>query len=93
MVWAHLLSMSGAMASPFDFRDVMKAHMAYDETRTVDQVLAEHKARDQARDNPSASGVVSKTPPPLSAPASDAQLEAARALLGAAVPNNFAAQE
>lgn len=90
MVWAHLLSLGGSMSNPFDFREVMKAHMQYNETRTVDQVLADQKARDQASEQ---AGGVSKTPPPPGRSATAAELDAARALLGAAKPNNFAPAE
>lgn len=80
------------MTSPFDFRDVMKAHMRYNEERTVEQVMADHKARDEARSNGGA-GHASKTPPAPGRAATQSELDAARALMGGAKPNNFAAVE
>jgi hypothetical protein len=88
-VWAHLLSLGGSMSNPFDYREIMKAHMQYNETRTVEQVLADQKAREKS-DNTSG---VSKTPPPPGRAATAAELDAARALLGGAKPNNFAPSE
>jgi len=73
----------------FDYRDVMKASMAYNETRTVDEVLAEHRARDEDR-TPKG---VSKTPPEPGRPATRSELEAARALMGATKPDNFVVSE
>ena len=90
MVWAHLLSLGGSMSNPFDYREIMKAHMRYNETRTVEEVLAEQRARDEAGDKPTG---VSKTPPPPGRAATTAELDAARALLGAAKPANFAPSE
>ena len=77
--------MSSAMTNPFDYRDIMKASFRYNETRTVDQVLADQRARD---DEPQRG--VSKTPPPPGRAATVSELEAARKLLGAAKPDNFA---
>jgi hypothetical protein len=88
-VWTHLLSLGGSMSNPFDYREIMKAHMQYNETRTVEQVLADQKAREKSDDNPG----VSKTPPPPGRAATASELEAARALLGGAKPNNFAPAE
>lgn len=79
------------MSNPFDFREVMKAHMQYNETRTVEQVLADQKARDE-RSDPS-KPTVSKTPPAPGRSATMDELAAARALLGGAKPQNFAPGE
>lgn len=91
MVWAHMLSLGGSMSNPFDYREIMKAHMQYNETRTVDQVLADQKAREEANDPSRPS--VSKTPPPPGRAATVDELAAARALLGGAKPANFAPTE
>jgi len=73
------------MANPFDYRDIMKASFRYNEERTVEQVIADQKARDEEPNRG-----VSKTPPPPGRPATAKELDAARALLGAAKPDNFA---
>jgi hypothetical protein len=40
------------MSNPWEYREVMKAHMRFDEERTVEQVIAEQKRRhDQATAN------------------------------------------
>lgn len=39
------------MSNPFEYREVMKAAFHYNETRTVDEVVAQHKAQHEARDN------------------------------------------
>lgn len=48
VVWAHMLSNSPAMASPFEYRELMKAHFQFNETRSVDEVVASHAAKHQA---------------------------------------------
>lgn len=78
------------MANPFDYREVIKAHMMYNEVRTVDEVLADQKARMDASEGPKG---VSKTPPEPGRAATKSELDAARALLGAAKPENFASPE
>lgn len=77
--------MQSAMSNPFDYRDIMKASFHYNETRTVEQVIAAQKARDEEP----AKGA-SKTPPAPGRPATVSELEAARALMGNAKPDNFA---
>lgn len=41
------------MSNPFEYRELMRAQFRYDEARSVDQILAEHKKRrdDQARES------------------------------------------
>jgi len=73
------------MTNPFDFRDIMKASFRYNEERTVEQVIAEHKARDEEPNR-----TVSKTPPPPGRAATEKELAAARALMGNSKPDNFA---
>lgn len=51
MVWAHALSKAGAMASPFEFEEVMAAAMQYGTTKTVEQVVAEQEARHKESEN------------------------------------------
>lgn len=75
------------MSNPFDYRDIMKAHMRYNETRTVDEVIAEQKARMEDGNRPTGA---SKTPPEPGRAATKSELDAARALLGNAKPQNFA---
>lgn len=77
--------MQSSMANPFDYRDIMKASFRYNEERTVEQVIAEQRARDEEPNK-----TVSKTPPPPGRPATLKELEAARALMGSAKPDNFA---
>ncbi len=85
MVWAHILSGASAMMSPHDFREIMKAHFRYGETRTVDEVVAAHEARDKARDRNG--GGASKTPPEMGPAASSALLEQARKMMNLAGAN------
>lgn len=40
-----------ALSNPFEFRELMAASVGYD-TRTVEEVQAAHKAREQARRRP-----------------------------------------
>ena len=49
MAWAHVLQQQSAMGNPFDFRETMSAAFHFTD-KTVEQVLADQKARDQARD-------------------------------------------
>lgn len=76
------------MSNPFDYRDIMKASFKYNEDRTVEQVIADQKARDEEPQKG-----VSKTPPAPGRPATMRELEAARALMGGAKPDNFAAPQ
>lgn len=43
-------SYAGTMTNPFEFRELMAASVGYDE-RTVEQVQAEHAARERQRAN------------------------------------------
>lgn len=46
LAWEHILSIGvGGMGNPMEFRELMKAHMRYNETRTVDEVIEEQSAR------------------------------------------------
>lgn len=37
--------MSGGMSNPWEYREIMKAAMRFNETRTVEEVMAVHEAR------------------------------------------------
>ncbi len=68
------------MGSPFEYREIMKAHFHYNETRTVDEVLAEHRQRhDDSSKGRSSKGRNLAAPATSTAPRSE--LEKARAML------------
>lgn len=86
MVWAHVMSMGSAMMSPFDYREVMKAHFRYNETRTVEEVLAEQEARDKARDRKGRGKVDPNKPPEPGRAATPKELELLRKMMQGTVP-------
>lgn len=80
------------MANPFEFREVMRAAFRVNETRTVEQVTAEHERRhkDQsdamvkARKLMGAKETQAREPPPLAAPPPSAAMEELQALFAQA---------
>lgn len=98
MAWAHALSKAGAMASPFEFEEVMAAAMQFGTTKTVEQVVAEQEARHKEADRVSARknldakfnkpGAERKPPveaPPM-IPPKQSELDKVRAMLAAGKP-------
>lgn len=74
------------MSNPFEYRDIMKASMKFNETRTVEQVQAEHEKRraertptPRARNGRTPARPVKRGAPQLAAP-SKSQLDALESL-------------
>jgi len=65
------------MTSAFEHREVMRAAMQFDETRSVDQVLAEHKQRHDTSSKPTSG----RTAPQSTANVSKGEMDKLNALL------------
>lgn len=79
----------GGMGNPFEYRDIMKASFHFNETRTVDEVLAEQEAnrkdKGKRKDGTKA--------PDLSAVPSKAEMDKLKAMLGNTKPSVTVAPE
>lgn len=69
----------GGMGNPFEFREIMKASFHFNETRTVDEVIAEQEAN-RNKSKSRAKGSPMKAPD-LTAKPSTVEMDKLRAML------------
>ena len=83
-MWTHVLSLSSAMSNPWEYREIMRAQFRINETRSVDEVLAEHKRRhaEANQDKKSKGRTFAQTGPPPSSTPQESEIAKARALMG-----------
>lgn len=72
------------MGNPFEFREIMKASFHFNETRSVDEVVAEHEANHKNRNKKTPNGVKA---PDMTAVPSKPEMDKLKAMMLTAKPS------